>query len=734
MADQKISELTQLAAANIAATDELAIVDTSATETKRVTASDLSDYVNRNVYDDFADLNANGTGDAGTILTTKKEGFSYECVASATSTSITLASGQEVEAVGPALNADAFPTIEDAFTAAAESGMALKGTPGETYTFETGITLTDPTQLIADFTGCNLVRGTGVGDAVNALKVVMSYDAATYADATAISSLDSVAHDFGGGDVVTTRITLTDVSGYTVGDVVKVLSSDIITAISPWTEMRYACLGEVGEVDSGNNYLYLRREIYESAQYTSGLKLVKATAGQVEIVGGTWYDETGYAATRNAPLVEVWGAIRPLFREMYLSDTAGTQIVARSCYEPRHEDCRHDRARHLPANDAYGYGIKFNGGTTRPVSVNPQGSWCRHIVDTGGMSISSGDLNTTDPMYFGGVSEMQVISGVGFDGLNAPFATHPDAYRATFLDCAVAGTNKGSPSSKLFGLHMRGRGDRAIGGNYSSLAPIKCEPSTSATMLLKDVGIVKFAATEADAGLNVAVDIDGDGLASGTAKVEFQDMYAVLSNGDNDVFNVSNAEVQFSGKIRYNCDGNADPVVFNLDNGSTLVLGDTDLDFRGGVVSTGSLDPKVVKLVTANDSVYAYGRVKVQVTGATGTPTVTLADFNSLAGSAWFADVVTDEALTGKDGWANDGSAAAAVLHRYQRLGKHTTVHLASFLSSEIADVANEVNTVGKREGSIVYDSSNNRIMIARNNSAAGPWDVADGSASVTPS
>ena len=45
MADQKISELTQLVAANIAATDELAIVDSSVPRTKKVTASDLADYV-----------------------------------------------------------------------------------------------------------------------------------------------------------------------------------------------------------------------------------------------------------------------------------------------------------------------------------------------------------------------------------------------------------------------------------------------------------------------------------------------------------------------------------------------------------------------------------------------------------------------------------------------------------------------------------------------------------------
>ena len=43
MADLQISQLPSLAEANIAATDELAIVDKSASETKKVTANALGE-------------------------------------------------------------------------------------------------------------------------------------------------------------------------------------------------------------------------------------------------------------------------------------------------------------------------------------------------------------------------------------------------------------------------------------------------------------------------------------------------------------------------------------------------------------------------------------------------------------------------------------------------------------------------------------------------------------------
>jgi len=48
MADTKISELTSLAASDVATTDELAIVDTSATTSKRITFEGLRDALGLN--------------------------------------------------------------------------------------------------------------------------------------------------------------------------------------------------------------------------------------------------------------------------------------------------------------------------------------------------------------------------------------------------------------------------------------------------------------------------------------------------------------------------------------------------------------------------------------------------------------------------------------------------------------------------------------------------------------
>ena len=59
---------------------------------------------------------------------------------------------------------------------------------------------------------------------------------------------------------------------------------------------------------------------------------------------------------------------------------------------------------------------------------------------------------------------------------------------------------------------------------------------------------------------------------------------------------------------------------------------------------------------------------------------------------------------------------------------------LQSIAAASIAAVANAINTTNKVTGKVVYDTTNNRLMVSSGSAAASPWYIADGSASVTPS
>ena len=51
-----------------------------------------------------------------------------------------------------------------------------------------------------------------------------------------------------------------------------------------------------------------------------------------------------------------------------------------------------------------------------------------------------------------------------------------------------------------------------------------------------------------------------------------------------------------------------------------------------------------------------------------------------------------------------------------------------------IADITSAINTVGKYEGLMVWDTTNKRLLRAAGSAAGDDWDVVDGSVQITPS
>jgi hypothetical protein len=58
---------------------------------------------------------------------------------------------------------------------------------------------------------------------------------------------------------------------------------------------------------------------------------------------------------------------------------------------------------------------------------------------------------------------------------------------------------------------------------------------------------------------------------------------------------------------------------------------------------------------------------------------------------------------------------------------------VADATAAALADIDDAINTTGKTARKLVFDTTNNRLMIATGATASAPWFVADGSASVTP-
>jgi len=60
-------------------------------------------------------------------------------------------------------------------------------------------------------------------------------------------------------------------------------------------------------------------------------------------------------------------------------------------------------------------------------------------------------------------------------------------------------------------------------------------------------------------------------------------------------------------------------------------------------------------------------------------------------------------------------------------------INTASISAADIASKTSSVNTSGKYESLMIWDTTNRRLMRARGATDVSPWDCVDGSVSVTP-
>lgn len=61
------------------------------------------------------------------------------------------------------------------------------------------------------------------------------------------------------------------------------------------------------------------------------------------------------------------------------------------------------------------------------------------------------------------------------------------------------------------------------------------------------------------------------------------------------------------------------------------------------------------------------------------------------------------------------------------------TIYTPTAAATDIASLTAAINTTGKYEGLMVWDTTNKRMLRASGSAAADEWAVVDGSAQVTP-
>lgn len=152
---------------------------------------------------------------------------------------------------------------------------------------------------------------------------------------------------------------------------------------------------------------------------------------------------------------------------------------------------------------------------------------------------------------------------------------------------------------------------------------------------------------------------------------------------------------------------------------------ESSISVASGIVVTSSasgvvLDSNTISGFTASVSDSGTGTLR-QSTVPITTSDNGVPRFDSTAGALQTSNISIDDNGAVLQGAATIVDAAAGV-------------RLPSYTAANIASAAHAVNTANKAAGKMIWDTTNNRVMVANGSNATSPWYVADASASVTPS
>jgi len=561
-----------------------------------------------------------------------------------------------------------YATLDAAWVAAGETGKLLKGRAGQTYEFTTGVDIVDPVSgaVRADFSMAFLKRGLGVADDAPAVRITSSFSDATYADAMDIFDLDYADVDYGGGNTQVTVFRVLDASTFFVGQIVKILSTDIVPngADNNYPNRRRAESGKIGKIDGNLIYFYKALKLQE--KLTTGLKVTKFGTTEVSLKGGVYFDAPGAPDTRHSEMIELIGIVEPVEENVVTLDTMGGGVFYRSCYKPKLYNPLAFSPRHKPTVDAFGYGRRVT--SCQGAAVYELYAYrSRHGFTSGAPAIETADINTSSPALFGQTISPRVYNGDADESMNAPWSLHPDCEDGQFINCTVNETHRG-PNGTFVGFLLRGFNGAVIGGSASCATPVRIEINASEDNIPKVIGLTCHRTAGMDDNRAYMIDIKGehaqtDAGVAAQARAQVHGLILQADSGRTGVEVAGASGIVYANNTRVDWRGgsidwafdNTNAIVFDADNGASIEVSGVGFDFSRGT----SNNPFLGRTFTTADY---FKCSNSEVKGRAGT-TIGLNDFNNLGGRADIIDVSVDQSVYLGNGW-RDAVAASSTFAR----------------------------------------------------------------------
>lgn len=243
-----------------------------------------------------------------------------------------------------------------------------------------------------------------------------------WSDTTGVSGLTTDTVD----DFTRTVCTVSDASSFSVGDVVKVVSTDDI----PNTWATNCKLGEFSEViATTSTSITLNTYLYQHSTYANNIQIARLDKDRFKIYNGIIVNTGGYEANG---VIIMTSAFRPVITGIDIYNAEGVGFKMVSDYKYHILDCSVTNSENDTGSGKYGYGANDVGSHLGLVE-NFTAHKCRHAFTTS--SIESATADMTTGMAFG----TRVVNGVGYDCEAGAWDTHPHAVHVSFIGCKAYG-------------------------------------------------------------------------------------------------------------------------------------------------------------------------------------------------------------------------------------------------------------------------------------------------------
>lgn len=219
-------------------------------------------------------------------------------------------------------------------------------------------------------------------------------------------------------------ISVSSSSGYLVGDVVKITSTNEQPDF--WSAGRY--IGQFAViVDIVGGIITVDRKIEDSSLYLTDVTLFKLDQNSVAIRNLTISPSP--ELSDHASLIEVRSLYKPIVENVNFINAKDTSIAYVSCYAYSHKNCSVRNSLDSAATGNFGYGI-YDAGSDAGLVVNFMFNKGRHAFTNGGFT-SSGGVDAR----CGYSTNCRVINGIARNATTGAWDTHPGFINITFENC-----------------------------------------------------------------------------------------------------------------------------------------------------------------------------------------------------------------------------------------------------------------------------------------------------------